>query len=186
MSRRFNKYMIIFIALAAFVSAEREVLAHHLAGLPHYGYQENYPKYSKVEEKRTSGDYEITFSYYKIYNTNTVELVVYIKNIKTGKPYSGSNVTFIVYSEAQHPEDTDPYVSNIATGNTYRAGWKYEIDGIYFMRVSFADEDGSIINEEFKMQIGEVGTNWKWIAITGGAFLLLFCIVVLKKRADMK
>jgi len=185
-SRRFNKYIITFMVLTAFAIVEKQVLAHHLAGLPHYGYQENYPKYSKVEEKRTSGDYEVTFSYYKIYNTNTVELVAYIKNLKTGKAYSGSNVTFLVYSETERPEDTDPYVSNIATGNTFRAGWKYEVDGIYFMRISFADENGNIINEEFKMQIGEVGTNWKWITIAAGCFLLLFSIVVLKKRSDMK
>lgn len=182
MRKRIINIGIFFLLLFIF---EGTSFPHHIRGLPHYSYKENYPQVPTVEETKINGSYEIIFSYFNIFDTGNIDLAVYMKNRATGKPYAGK-MTFTVFAENERPEDTDPYTAEPDMTNTYRVGWTHEKDGIYYLRISFNDDEGIERTEEFLLQIGKAPANWKLIGIAAGGFLLLFGLVVYKKRISSK
>ena len=182
MTKGISAVWILFLLLFIF---EGISFSHHIRGLPHYSYKENYPQVPTVEETRINGNYEIVFSYFKIFDTGNIDLAVYVKNRVTGKPYAGE-ISFTVFAGNERPEDTDAYTAEADMTNTYRVGWTYEKDGIYYLRISFNDDEGIERTEEFLLQIGKVPANWKLIGIVTGCFLLLFALVIYKKRLSSK
>ncbi len=182
MRKGISAVWIFFFLLFVF---EGVSFSHHIRGLPHYSYKENYPQVPTFEETKINGNYEIIFSFFEIFDTGNTDLAVYIKNKITGKPYGGK-VTFTVFAEGENPRDTDSYPAAPDMTNTYRVGWNHEKDGIYYLRISFVDDDGAERKEEFLMQIGKVPANWKLVGIASGGFLLLFAFVIIKKRMSSK
>ncbi len=156
--------------------------AHHIRGLPHYGYADNYPQTPTYEEIRSVGDWEINYSYIRIFETKVCDLAVYIKNTKTGKPYQGS-VSFHVFAQWEKPEDTHAFDTLLDPTNTFRVQWVYEDDGYYFVRIKFVVDNEEIV-EEFKMQMGEVGFNFLWLILPGSVLLILVLLVVFKRRVS--
>jgi ferredoxin-type protein NapH len=169
----------VFIVLSC-LGMGTEAFAHHIRGLPHYGYSDNYPQTPTYEELRAVDDWEINFSFIRIFETKVCDLAVYIRNVKTGKPYQGT-VTFHVYGQSEKPEDTHPFDTLLDPTNTFRVQWVYEEDGIYIMRVRFKDEQ-KVYVEEFKMQMGEVGFNFLWLILPGAVILILILMVFFNRR----
>ncbi len=158
--------------------------AHHIRGLPHYGYSENYPQTPTYEEIRVVDDWKVNFSYIKIFETKNCDLAVYLKNTKTGKPYAGK-IRFKVFGEREDPEASPYYDTHFDPTNTFRVGWAYELDGVYIVRAQFFDEGKEYI-EDFRMQIGKVGFNPLWWAIPGIFVLILIILIAVKQRRSSK
>ena len=76
----------VFLALLAF---PQPVRAHHILGLPHYSYKENYPQAPTLEYPATTGPYDVLLTSYpgKPVPAEPANLAVYIKNRDTGVPY---------------------------------------------------------------------------------------------------
>lgn len=153
--------------------------AHHIRGLPHYGYSENYPQIPTYEETRVVDRWEIIFSFIKIFETRNCDLAVYIKNRNTGKPFNGI-VTFQVFGEREDPQKAHSVNARLDPTNTFRVGWSYEKDGIYTLRIRFADGAQEYV-EDFKMQMGEVGFQWLWLLLPGAVILILVVLIIVKR-----
>lgn len=172
------------IALLAFLLITTTSSAHHIRGLPHYGYSENYPQIPTYEETRVVDPWEITFSFIRIFETKNCDLAVYIKNRKTGKPFNDT-VTFQVFGQWEDPQKTHPFDARLDPTNTFRVGWVYEDDGIYTMRIRFTDGKKKYA-EDFKIQVGEVGFNLLWLILPGSVILILILLIVFKRREQDK
>jgi len=154
--------------------------AHHIRGLPHYGYSENYPQIPTYEEIRDVDDWSINFSFIKIFETKKCDLAVYIKNLKTGKPFQGV-VTFQVFAQREDPRDTDPFDTLLDPTNTFRVNWVYEEDGIYIVRIKFHDGQKQYA-QDFRMQLGKTKLNWFWLILPGIVILILTGLNVYARR----
>jgi hypothetical protein len=64
--------------------------AHHILGLPHYSYKENYPQVPTLEYPATTGPYDVLLtSYPGIPNPgDAASVTIYIKNRKTEQAYA--------------------------------------------------------------------------------------------------
>ncbi len=153
--------------------------AHHIRGLPHYGYSKNYPQTPTYEETRIVDDWQIVFSFIKIFETKNCDLAVYLKNTKTGEPFHGV-VTFKVFAQWDDPDRVHSFDAHAHATNTYRIGWVYEKDGIYTLRITFNDGHQTYV-EDFKMQMGNVGFNKLWLILPGLVILILVLLNVFKR-----
>jgi ferredoxin-type protein NapH len=65
-------------------------MAHHILGIPHYAYKENYPQVPTLEYPATVGSYDILMTSYpgKPKPGEPANLAFYIKNRQTGVPYA--------------------------------------------------------------------------------------------------
>ena len=65
------------------------VNAHHVLGLPHYSYKENYPQRPTLEYPATTGPYDVLFTSYpgKPVPGEPANLAFYIKNRESGAVY---------------------------------------------------------------------------------------------------
>ncbi len=63
--------------------------AHHILGLPHYSYKENYPQVPILEYPASTGPYDILLTSYpgRPIPGETANLAFYIKNRDSGQPY---------------------------------------------------------------------------------------------------
>src|SRR3989338_7415652 len=172
---KFWKQMVIFLGVFLITTSAH---AHHIRGLPHYGYSKNYPQVPTYEESRVVDDWGISFSYIKIFETKNCDLAIYLKNTKTGKPFDGV-MSFKVFGEHEDPHDVHAYDAHRHT-NTYRVGWVYEKDGIYTLRITFND-GGKTYMEDFRMQMGNVGFNKLWLILPASVVLMLVFLNVIKR-----
>jgi len=175
---------VIVVTIILFCSISSTLLSHHIRGLPHYGYSENYPQIPTFEETRVVEHYEITFSFIRIFETNNCDLAVYIKDIITDEPYK-EIITYQVFDNSDDIENTHTVEVVPDPTNTYRAGWVYDDPGIYTLQVKFKNDD-LVIDEEFQFQAGDIEFNMLWIIIPSIFILSLFTAASLKRRKKIK
>jgi hypothetical protein len=78
-----------FVILLA-VLFPRVAAAHHILGLPHYSYKENYPQAPTLEYPATTGPYDVlmtSFPGHPVPGESTA-IAFYIKDRNTGLPYA--------------------------------------------------------------------------------------------------
>ncbi|MBF0473787.1 MAG: hypothetical protein HQK93_08665, partial [Nitrospirae bacterium] len=69
--------------------------------------------------------------------------------------------------------------------HTFRAGWSYEEDGVYTVRISFVEEGKKYV-EDFTLQAGNVGFNYLWIIIPFAVVFFLIGLILYKRNKEMK
>jgi len=153
--------------------------AHHIRGIPHYTYSENYPTAPKIEYVREIDNITLRMTYYEISGTTNVDLAMYVKDNRTGKPFKGQ-VIYAVYGENENPLKAHAVEAVQNKNNIYKAGWVYENKGLYYARVRFKF-DGQEIDEVFKMQIGATEVNYWFLGLIGGGVLALIVVVAVIK-----
>jgi len=81
--------MSILVLLAAYGLMSSPVQAHHILGLPHYSYKENYPQAPTLEYPASTGPYDVLLTSYpgKPVPGEPTNIAVYIKDRHTGRPY---------------------------------------------------------------------------------------------------
>ncbi len=83
-----TKALLVFLsALAGLAPAAAG--AHHILGLPHYSYKENYPQAPILEYPAQTGPYDVLLTSYpgKPLPGETANIAIYVKNRQTGIPY---------------------------------------------------------------------------------------------------
>jgi hypothetical protein len=158
--------------------------AHHIRGIPHYSYSENYPDAPKVEHTRIVEDVTLTMTYYEIPGTQSVDLSLYVKNNRSGKIFDGT-VTYAVYGEDEDPLKAHSVKALKNNNNLYKAVWVYEDNGLYYIRVVFKC-DGQPVDTTFKMQIGATEVDYWFLGLIGGGVLALIIAVAAIKKAQTR
>lgn len=76
--------LTLCLALTACVSAS----AHHILGVPHYAYDENYPQLPFVEVMARSGDWDLRLTYYPgiIQPGERIRFKLYGRHVETKEP----------------------------------------------------------------------------------------------------
>jgi hypothetical protein len=174
-----NKLIAISLLLVSTATA------HHIRGIPHYSYQENYPQAPAFEEFRESGPWSLQFTYWKIPSQNALDLALYVKRLDTDKPYSGA-VTLQVFKQGE--EETDdanhPFNAYANPRNIHKVGWVYEDPGVYIVKVDLGDGEERI-SEVFNIQVGTVPLNLLYLGgVVIGVIGLMAAVAILKKRID--
>jgi len=171
----------ILFTIAAAVLIATAAPAHHIRGIPHYSYQDNYPQAPLFEEFRDVGPWTLQFTFWPIPAQKALDLALYVKHATTGKPYDGA-VTFRVY---QHGEDlTDanhPFAATANPRHIHKVGWVYEEDGIYYAEITVGEGDQTV-TETFRFQVGQVKPNYIVLGSIALAILALITTVAIIKR----
>lgn len=81
--------IVAWLIGAGLVLNAGEGLAHHILGLPHYSYKENYPQVPTLEYPASSGPYDLLLTSYpgRPKPGEPANLSFYIKDRNTGEPY---------------------------------------------------------------------------------------------------
>ncbi len=157
------------------------VESHHIRGIPHYSYRDNYPETPVYELIENTGQYEVTFTYYKIPASTAFDLAVYVRDTVTDKPYTGP-VEFLVFGKHEDPNVSHPFVAYRNQTNIYKVGWVYEEEGIYFVRVTFADSTKQH-NVLFDMNVGNKNNVWLYLMVSVAIVILFAAVIgVLRKK----
>ncbi len=87
-SRRTGRLKVLGAVLLA-LTLTGDARGHHILGLPHYSYSENYPQAPTLEYPATTGPYDVLLTCYPGTPVpgETANLAFYIKNRETGQPY---------------------------------------------------------------------------------------------------
>ena len=171
--------------LAAWVlCAGSEAQAHHIRGIPHYTYSENYPSAPMFEDVHELDHFVLRMTYYEIPGTKALDLALYVKNNRTGSPFQG-DVTYAVYGENEDPLKAHSVVAYRNKNNIYKAGWVYEHSGLYWVRVTFESE-GKVYDDVFKLQMGDPPVNYWYLGLSAGGVVVLIIIVAILKRISVR
>ncbi|MDP6523581.1 MAG: 4Fe-4S binding protein [Kiritimatiellia bacterium] len=182
MPRPRNQSLVMLCICAVLMAAPSVATAHHIRGIPHYSYQENYPQVPLFEEFRDAGPWTLQFTFWPIPTQKALDLALYVKHTTTGNPYDDA-VTFRVY---QHGEDLSegnhPFQAYANPRHIHKVGWVYEEDGIYYAQISLGEGDQAI-SETFRFQVGKVKPNYLVLGGAGAAvFALITIVAIIKKR----
>lgn len=175
--------LCVFVVILNFIFVSK-IEAHHVRGLPHYAYSENYQQVPMIEETRISGGKEIIFSYDQVFKSKNYELAVYIRDKDTNVPYNGT-VKFIVFGSNESPDAAHGADVSNPQVHTYKAGWTYEDDGLYTVRISFED-NGKKYVEDFTLQAGDLKFNYLWVIIPSMVVIFLIGLVLYNRSNEKK
>lgn len=169
------------------LSPPDDAAAHHIKGLPHYGYVENYPQTPTLERHATAPPYEITLVVYTLEGLerqssetpHDAMVYVSIAETATGKPFTGKlAVTF-------RPAD-----GGAATTRRFKAPLE---ETVYRTRVALPASDYDLVFRiagtpetvgEMRLSLGQA-VNW-WLVVASAiglaAVATLSALVVRRRR----
>ena len=175
---------IVLLALTVIISP---ALAHHILGIPHYAYDEQYPQTPILTYKQNFGPHEITMTGYPGKPTPGEQCAynVYITRLDTGEPFIGI-VTLTVFQDKMF--GTDPIIYGPSDAEIDQAVYKFhprfDAEANYIARIEFFADDAPWI-VDLPVVVGEPGSPW---AVAGSVIggLLLFIIVIRAIRIKLK
>jgi hypothetical protein len=179
---------LVFAALVTILGSATQ--AHHILGLPHYSYKENYPQVPTLEYPAQSGPYEILMTCYpgKPSPGEAANLAIYIKNQASGLPYNhpiGVRVlqTFTFGRNRDvRPASTVPFYEQ-----PHEVSVVFPDDGEYIVELTM-DVEGQEEVIPFLMVAGEPSATWS-VLIAIALFLLVFFVIIralrIKRRRRM-
>lgn len=87
--QRSRSAAVLLCGVALLALPPNPAYAHHILGLPHYSYKENYPQVPTLEYPATTGPYDVLLTSYpgKPTPAEPANLAFYIKHRATGVPY---------------------------------------------------------------------------------------------------
>jgi ferredoxin-type protein NapH len=164
---------------------------HHILGLPHYSYRENYPQAPTLEYPATTGPYDVLLTSYpgKPVPGEPANLALYIKNRTTGDPY-GESVTVRVLQTFTFGRNREvlPATTTPPFDNTYRVSVTFPADGEYVVELTM-DVEGQTEVIPFMMVAGQPSAAAS-VAVGIGGALAVFVVVVraikIKRRRKLQ
>ena len=169
-------FMSTMLILTFFPSVS---FSHHILGLPHYSYKENYPQTPTLEYPAVAGPYDILLTSYpgKPVPTETASLSFYIKDQSTGDPYNKpinirvlQTFTFGRSLEILMPTTIQPFEQ------PHKVNVTFPTDGEYVVELTIQVE-GKPEVIPFILTAGDPSSTSS-ILIFIGVLLLLFIITV--------
>ena len=131
------------IAMLVSLLLPPSAVAHHILGLPHYSYKDNYPQVPTLEYPATTGPYDVLMTSYPGKPTpgEAATVAFYIKDHNSGKPY-GHPVTVQVLKTSTFGSSSVVYPP--ATHEPFDNQHKYTIsfpkDGEYVVELTLEVE----------------------------------------------
>ena len=130
--------------------------AHHVLGLPHYSYKENYPQRPTLEYPATTGPYEILLTSYPGVPKpgEPANLAFYIKNVQASRVYE-KPITVRVLETSTFGDNTEimPPTSRTPFDNEYKFYVTLPDDGEYIVELTM-DVEGKTEVVPFLMIAG--------------------------------
>lgn len=166
---------VLLLTLLLCNSAE----AHHILGLPHYSYKENYPQAPTLEYPATTGPFDVLMTSYpgSPVPTEAALIAFYIKDRDTESPYE-ETVTMRVLQTATFGSNKviRPLEQRRPFDNQHKYKVEFPEDGEYIIELTM-EVEGQTEVIPFLMIVGEP-TATKSIVITIGLSLVLFLVIV--------
>ncbi len=181
-----GKITLLAITLLAFAMVDRAD-AHHILGLPHYSYKENYPQRPTLEYPAVTGPYDVLLTSYpgNPVPAEPANLAFYIKNRETKRVYE-KPISVRILKTSTFGDNTiiQPATSREPFDNEYKFHVTFPQDAEYIIELSLPIE-GRIEVIPFLMIAGEPTAAGSIAAagIGGCVFLFVFIRAVYKKRA---
>lgn len=153
--------------------------AHHILGLPHYSYKENYPQVPTLEYPAKSGPYEILMTCYpgKPNPGEAANLAIYIKNQESGQPYDHPIQVRVLQTftfgrnRDVRPASTVPFYEH-----PHEVSVVFPDHGEYVVELTM-DVEGQPEIIPFLMVAGEPSATWS-VLIAVAVFLLVFFVII--------
>jgi hypothetical protein len=156
-----------------------EATAHHILGLPHYSYKENYPQVPTLEYPATTGPYDVLMTSYpgRPIPGESANIAFYIKDRTTDTPYAQPVSVRVVetYTWGRNREIVESAQIQ-PFDKTHKLSVKFPNDGEFVVELTMQVE-GQTEVIPFLMIAGEpTATTSVLIAI--GVGLALFIVIV--------
>ncbi len=175
------------VLLFALLAWAPPVQAHHILGIPHYAYEEDYPQAPVLTYRVQTGPYEVKMTGYPGTPVpgESSSLHVYIKDAQQGAPFGGG-VRLTVIEDRMIGEDPVVYgpVDARLEDRIYKFYPRFESEGNYTARIEF-DAAGAPWKIDLPIVVGEPGSPWVVLAAVG-AGVLLFLLVVRAARIKIE
>jgi len=134
---------VLGVALATLLLPVQRARGHHILGLPHYSYKENYPQRPTLEYPATTGPYEVLLTSYPGVPTpgEPANLALYIKNKETNRVYD-ETISVRVLQTSTFGDNTEilPPTSRTPFDNEYKYYVTLPVDGEYIVELSMPVE----------------------------------------------
>lgn len=177
----------IGLLLVATVLAPSIASGHHILGVPHYAYDEDYPQTPVLTYRVEAGRYEIRMTGYpgRIEPGDRATFHVYVTHRDGGAPFGGI-VTMTVFEDqllAPDPVVYGPMDAEIDE-RVFKFHPRFEAEATYLLRIHFEDE-GTPWTIDLPMQVGNPGSPWgvvAGVAAAVGLFLILIRAARIKRR----
>ncbi len=174
-------YAILGVALCMAYPAA----AHHILGVPHYAYDEQYPQTPVLTYKADLHDYQIEMTAFpgKPEPGERTSIHVYIRNTHTGEVFDDM-VTLTITRDRlllAGPVVYGPIEAQLEE-SMYKFFPNFDREGNYSLELAFEAEDEHWVIE-LPMQVGEPTS--PWAALAGGAAGIA-TLVVLTRAARIK
>ncbi len=181
--RRFTSKTLAFILMLAAPTA----VAHHILGVPHYAYDDEYPQTPVLTYSVEAGPHKVRMSGFpgKPRPGERCALHVYIDRVDNGTPF-GDAVTMTVMRDRWL--GADPVVYGPVEAELEEAMFKFfpvfEDEANYTVRIEYFAEGAPWIIE-LPMVAGEPGSPW---AVVGGiaASLVTFLVIIRAVRIKIR
>lgn len=171
--------MSLFIMLALICTAPPSASGHHILGLPHYSYKENFPQAPTLEYPATSGPYDILLTSYpgKPIPGQPATVSFYVKNRETDEPYDRpitmrvlQTFTFGESKVIESPVISEPFMQ------PHKVTVTFPEDGEYVVELTM-EVEGKPEIIPFIMTAGEPSAVTS-VLIATGLFLVVFVVTV--------
>jgi hypothetical protein len=178
---------VVAIAIAFELMVPTASTAHHILGVPHYAYDEDYPQTPVLTYRAEAGHYEVKTTAYpgEIVAGEPVTLHVYVRDLRTGAPYDGS-VTIRIDRKRGLAAPTPVYgpINAELDERIYKFHPVFPVDARYRALLAFRAE-GQAWTVELPLVIGEPASPWTMAGWVGAAVALLLFVgraVAIKAR----
>ncbi len=166
-------------AVIVLLAANATAYAHHILGLPHYSYKENYPQVPTLEYPASTGPYDIVMTSYPGVPTpgEAANVAFYIRNRETDVPF-GSPVTVRVLQTATFGRNkTILHETRIEPlDKTHKLSVTFPEDGEFIVELT-VDVEGQPEVIPFLMVAGQPTATTSILAAIGGG-LVVFIITI--------
>ncbi len=177
----------LVLALTSVVALPAE--AHHILGLPHYSYKENYPQAPTLEYPATTGPYEVLMTCYPGTPVpgEACTVAFYIKHAQRDEPYADTVIvrvlqtyTFGSNHEIVAPSQRRPF------DNQHRYTITFPEDGEYIIELTM-DVEGQLEVIPFLVISGNPTATTSIVsALGGGLIVFLVTVRAIKKKRDRR
>ena len=180
---------LVLLALVSPLVLATPAGGHHVLGLPHYSYKENYPQRPTLEYPATTGPFDVLLTSYPGIPTpgEPANLAYYIKNRQTGAVYD-EPVTVRVLQTHTFGDNTIilPATTREPFDNEFKFHVTFPADGEFIVELSMSVE-GRVEVIPFLMVVGEPTATFSYViaaaVIAVVAFVTLRAVHVKRRRA---
>lgn len=180
-------HISIRLLVIALVLAPSIATAHHILGVPHYAYDEDYPQTPVLTYRVDAGRYELRMTGYPgmIEPGDRATFHVYVTHREGGAPFGGI-VTMTVFEDRLLGADPVVYGPMDAEidERVFKFHPRFEVEATYLLRIHFEDA-GTPWTIDLPMQVGNPGSPWGvvvGVAVALGLFLIIIRAVRIKRR----